>query len=93
MNYREEQDTMGTVRIPEDAYYGPQTQRAIENFAVSGMTFPPVFIYALALIKQCSARVNGDLELLDGVIVRRIVDAAQEVMDGKFDEVITWDMI
>ena len=58
MKFREEKDTMGTVRVPENAYYGAQTQRAIENFPISGLTFPPEFIHALALVTKCSARVN-----------------------------------
>ena len=64
MKFREEKDTMGTVRIPENAYYGPQTQRAVENFPISGLRLPPAFMRALALIKKCAARVNRDLDLL-----------------------------
>jgi fumarate hydratase class II len=86
MNFREEKDTMGTVRVPEEAYYGPQTQRAIENFSISGLTLPLVFIHALALIKKCSAQVNADLELLDKNIAASIMDAAQEIMDSTFDD-------
>jgi len=85
-NFREEKDTMGTVRVPKEAYYGPQTQRAIENFSISGLTMPLVFIHALALIKKCSAKVNADLELLDKTIAASIMDAAQEIMDGTFDD-------
>lgn len=77
---------MGTVRVPEEAYYGPQTQRAIENFSISGLTLPLVFIHTLALIKKCSAKVNADLELLDNTIAASIMDAAQEIMDGTFDD-------
>ena len=58
MAFREEKDTMGTVRVPEKAYYGAQTQRALENFPISGLTLPAEFIHALALIKQCAAEVN-----------------------------------
>ncbi len=85
-NFREEKDTMGTVRVPKEAYYGPQTQRAIENFSISGLTMPLVFIHALALIKKCSAKVNADLELLDKTIAASIMDASQEIMDGTFDD-------
>lgn len=92
MKFREENDTMGTVRVPEDAYYGPQTQRAKENFPISGLTLPVVFIYSLALIKQCSARVNAELGLLDAVIADPIIDAAQEIMDGKFDDQFVVDV-
>jgi len=85
-NFREEKDTMGTVRVPKEAYYGPQTQRAIENFSISGLTMPLVFIHALALIKKCSTKVNADLELLDKTIAASIMDASQEIMDGTFDD-------
>ncbi|UCD32304.1 MAG: class II fumarate hydratase [Desulfobacterales bacterium] len=92
MNFREEKDTMGTVRVPEEAYYGPQTQRALENFSISGLTLQPVFIHALALIKQCSAKVNKDLEGLDRSVAAAITDAAQEVMDGIFDDQFVVDI-
>ena len=92
MKFREENDTMGTVRVPYDAYYGPQTQRAKENFPISGLTLPPVFINSLALIKQCSARVNEELGLLDAVIAESIIEAAQEIMDGKFDDQFVVDV-
>jgi len=52
MKLREEKDTMGTVHVPENAYFGPQTQRAVENFPISGLKLPSAFIYALALIKK-----------------------------------------
>ena len=61
MKYREEKDTMGTVRVPEEAYYGAQTQRAAENFTISGLTLPSSFIKALGLIKKHAARINRDL--------------------------------
>lgn len=84
MGFREEKDTMGTVRVPENAYYGAQTQRAVENFLISGLTFPPEFIRALALIKQCSARVNKELGLLPPEIADAIIAAAREVMAAKY---------
>lgn len=83
MGFREEKDSMGTVRVPENAYYGAQTQRAMENFPISGMTFPPEFIHALALIKACSARVNRELGLLPPALADAIIAAAREVMDAK----------
>ena len=72
MKYREEKDTMGTVRVPESAYYGPQTQRAMENFPISGLTFPPVFIHSLALIKKSAARVNRELGLLKPELAEKV---------------------
>jgi len=92
MNFREEKDTMGTVRVPEDAYFGPQTQRAVENFPISGLTLPAAFMHALALIKQCAARVNSELGLLDADTSKAIIQAAQEVMDGKFDNQFVVDV-
>ena len=63
--YRIERDSMGEVKVPKSAYYGAQTQRAVENFPVSGIGFPPRFIRALAIIKHAAATVNEGLGLLD----------------------------
>ncbi|RJP81089.1 MAG: class II fumarate hydratase [Desulfobacteraceae bacterium] len=82
---REERDSLGTVLVPKDAYYGAGTQRAMENFPISGMGMPKVFIHTLALIKKCAAAVNRDLGLIDPQIAGAIEKAAQEVMDGNFD--------
>ena len=65
MNNRTERDTLGAVEVPEDAYFGAGTQRAVENFPVSGLRFPPTFIHSLAIIKKFAARVNADLGLLE----------------------------
>ena len=92
MDFREEKDSMGTVRVPVDAYFGPQTQRAVENFPISGLTLPAAFMHALALIKQCAARVNAELGLLNADISKAIIKAAQEVMDGKFDDQFVVDV-
>lgn len=71
MKYRKEYDSMGEVPVPEDAYYGAQTQRALENFTVSGLTFPASFIRAIGMIKKHAARVNCDLGLLPVDLCRR----------------------
>ena len=92
MKFREEKDSMGTVRIPDNAYYGPQTQRAVENFPISGITFPAEFVYALALIKKCAAEVNFALGLLEQEMSAAIVQAAQEVMTGKFADQFVVDI-
>jgi fumarate hydratase class II len=84
--YREEKDTMGTVQVPENAYYGAQTQRAAENFTFSSLKFPPSFIKALGIIKKHAARVNLDLGLLDRKLAEAIITAADEIMDGKLDD-------
>lgn len=83
--YRLERDSMGEVKVPANAYYGAQTQRAVENFPVSGIRFPRDFIQALGMIKLCAARVNLDLGLLDRKIAEAIIQAAQEVVEGKLD--------
>lgn len=91
-NSREEKDTMGTVRVPEDAYFGPQTQRAVENFPISGLRLPSAFIYTLALVKEFSARVNSELGLLSAELSEPIMQAAREVRDGKFDDQFVVDV-
>ncbi len=92
MIYREEQDTMGCVQIPRDAYYGPQTQRAVENFPVSGLRFPQTFIRALAHIKHAAARVNLTLGRLDSRIAFAVESAAAEVREGTFDKEFVVDI-
>src|SRR5437667_6375763 len=82
---RIERDSMGKVRVPADALYGAQTQRALENFPISNLRFPREFIRALGLIKLAAARTNMELGLLDK-IGNTIVVAAQEPADGKLDE-------
>ena len=77
---------MGTVMVPEAAYYGPQTQRAADNFPIGDLRLQVSFIRALALLKKCAARVNLDLELLDSKLADAIVSSAQEVIDGRFDD-------
>lgn len=84
--YRIEKDSLGEVRVPASALYGAQTQRAVENFPVSGLRFPREFIRALGLIKMAAADVNLKLGLLEQEQVRPIVEAAQEVADGKWDD-------
>jgi fumarate hydratase class II len=85
MEQRVEQDSMGEILVPEEAYYGAQTQRALENFAISGLRFPRVFISALGLIKKLAAQVNRDLGLLDSALADAIITAAQEVVAGEWD--------
>lgn len=76
---------MGEVRVPSDALYGAQTQRAVENFPISDLRFPREFIRALGLIKLASARVNMDLGLLEPAVGNAIVKAADEVVQGRHD--------
>ncbi len=82
---RTERDSLGEVEVPADALYGAQTQRAVENFPVSGMTMPLPFIRALAMIKGAAAEVNHELGLLDGVVSVAVATAAAEVEEGRHD--------
>lgn len=92
MRKRQETDALGTVAVPEDAYYGAQTQRAVENFPVSGLRFPPALVSALGLIKQCAARVNCKLGLLSPELAEAIEKAAGEVRDGKLNDQFVVDI-
>ena len=83
--YRVETDFLGELKVPKDAYWGVQTQRAVENFPVSGIRFGRRFLYALGLIKVAAAQTNMELGLLDSKIGKAVVQASQEVMDGKLD--------
>ena len=85
VDYRIERDSLGEVRVPADALYGAQTQRAVENFPISGIPFPRPFIRALGLIKGAAAEVNLELGLLDAEKARAIRQAADEVADGAWD--------
>ena len=90
--YRSERDSMGEFQVPADAYYGANTMRAVLNFPISDLRFPRSFIRALGQIKQAAAQVNEELELLDGKLVDGIVQAAQEVIDGKLDDQFVVDI-
>jgi fumarate hydratase, class II len=85
-------DSLGDIRVPAGALYGPQTQRAVENFTFSNFRFPRPFLRALALIKKSSAEVNGELNLLDGEMVRAIVEAADQVEGGEHDNQFPLDI-
>jgi fumarate hydratase class II len=84
-NIRIEHDSMGELRVPADALWGAQTQRAVENFPISGQRMPRGFIEALGVIKASAADVNGRLKLLDAGVAAAIAEAAQRVADGEFD--------
>jgi fumarate hydratase, class II len=90
--YRIEKDSMGEVKVPKDAYFGAQTQRAVENFPISGIGFPPMFTHALALIKHAAATANEELGLLNPEIGAAIRRAAAEVMEGKHDKEFVVDI-
>ncbi|WP_420898551.1 class II fumarate hydratase [Cryobacterium cryoconiti] len=83
--YRIEHDTMGEVRVPVAALYGAQTQRAVENFPISGSVLEPAQIAALARIKKSAALANAKLGVLDAEIAQAIADAADLVAAGRYD--------
>ena len=83
--FRVERDSLGEVKVPEEVLYGAQTQRALENFAISGQRFPRRFIQALGLVKQTAALTNAELGLLGQELADAIAAAAAEVGEGKWD--------
>ncbi|OJX97803.1 MAG: aspartate ammonia-lyase [Micrococcales bacterium 73-15] len=83
--YRIEHDTMGEVRVPRDATYAAQTQRAVENFPISGRGLDPHHIAALGQVKKAAARANADLGVLDAEIAAAVVAAADRVIAGELD--------
>ncbi len=85
-DYRTEKDSMGTVQVPVHALYGAQTQRAVDNFPISGRRFPRPFIQALGMVKSAAAAENRDRGLLDAKMASAIIQAADEVADGRWDD-------
>ena len=92
MEYREEKDSLGIVKVPKDAYWGVQTRRAVENFPVSGLHAHTKLIWASAVIKKAAAQANGKLGKLGGALSDKIVQAADEVIGGKFDSQFVVDV-
>ena len=89
---RVERDSMGEMRVPISAYYGASTYRAVLNFPISDLRFPHAFMHALGQIKQSAAQVNASLGTIDAHIADAIIQAAQEVIDGKLDEHFVLDI-
>jgi fumarate hydratase, class II len=85
-NFRIERDSLGELRVPENALYGAQTQRAVENFPISGLRPWRAFIWSMAIIKRAAAEVNRDLGLLDKEKASAIIQAAEEVMNGRWND-------
>ena len=90
--FRIEKDSLGEMKVPADALYGPQTQRAVENFPISGQRFGRRFIQALGWIKKAAAEANMELATLDAAIGAAIVKAASEVADGRWDDQFVVDI-
>jgi fumarate hydratase class II len=87
-----ERDTLGEVVVPEDAYYGPQTARAVANFPVSGRGLPADLVHTLGAVKQAAARANAALGLLPADLARAVEQAAGEVAAGRFDDQFVVDV-
>ncbi|WP_374688049.1 aspartate ammonia-lyase, partial [Promineifilum sp.] len=103
-DYRIEKDSLGEVRVPADAYWGAQTQRAIHNFPITGLRPYPAFVWSMALIKRAAAEVNRDLSLFAGKeaggravggeeMADAIIQAADEVLAGRFADQFVVDPI
>lgn len=94
-DYRSESDLLGDLQVPANAYYGVQTQRAINNFKISGQTLSqfPEFIKALGYVKKAAAKTNHDLGLLSDDLYQYIVNACDEVIAGQWDSQFPIDMI
>ena len=82
---RIERDSMGEVEIPDGALWGAQTQRAVENFPISGIRFSRRFIQALGLVKRSCAQANAELGELDKQLGEAIIQACDEVIEGRLD--------
>lgn len=86
MNYRIEKDTMGEIQVSNDAYWGAQTQRSLENFKIGGERLPQPLINAMVLVKKAAARTNADLGRIDQSQADLIIQAADDVLAGKLNE-------
>src|SRR5215208_5113066 len=93
MTTRTEHDSLGDVPVPAEALYGAQTQRATQNFQISGLKPRQAFIWSMATIKRAAAEVNCDLGLLDRERANAIIQAAQEVIEGKWNDQFVVDPI
>jgi fumarate hydratase class II len=85
-DYRTERDSLGEMEVPADAYWGAQTQRAVENFPISDVTFGRRFVRALGIVKKGAAQANRDLDLVEEEKAECIIEAANEVIAGEHDD-------
>src|SRR5689334_10897461 len=92
MATRVERDPLGELHVPAEAYYGVQTQRAVENFPISGLKAPAALVTATVLIKQACARANAGLERLDAAVADAIVRAADEILSGQLRDQFVVDV-
>jgi fumarate hydratase class II len=84
--FRTERDTFGEIQVPAERLWGAQTQRSVQNFKISGERMPADLIHALALVKRACAKVNRELKLLDAKKAEAIISAADEVIEGRYDQ-------
>src|SRR5580704_2341052 len=89
---RKEKDSLGFVEVPSNAYYGAQTVRAVANFPISGLSAHAELVRALGMVKRAAAEANKDLGLVDAKRADAIIQAAQEVIDGKWNEEFVVDV-
>ena len=82
--YRVERDSLGEVKVPVEARYGAQTQRALNNFSISDLTMPAAFIRSLGLVKAAAAKANRELGELDQALADAICSAAMAIADGEY---------
>jgi aspartate ammonia-lyase len=92
MKIRREKDSLGERQVPGDAYYGIQTVRAVENYPISGYRAHPQLIRAMGMIKKAAAMANRDLKLVEARRAAAIIQASEEVIDGKFDDQFVVDV-
>src|SRR6266581_4618200 len=92
MSFRTERDPLGELDVPEDAYYGVQTARAVENFPISGLRAPADLVTATILVKKAAAEANVSLGRLDAVVGRAIVSAADEILAGRLRDQFVVDV-
>src|SRR5665213_2153030 len=91
-DFRIEHDSMGDVRVPKDALWRAQTQRAVENFPLSGVTIDSALIAALGALKSAAATVNAELGVIDGKVAAAISSAADDIAAGKYDDAFPIDL-
>lgn len=92
MKYRMEKDVLGRVRVPSDAYYGSETQRALDNFRISGLGMQHEFIGAYVVLKRCAAIANMKAGKLDSKKGRAIVRACDEILKGRLSDQFSVDV-
>ena len=90
MDYRIEKDSLGEMRVPKDALYAAQTQRAVENFPISPLRFPRRFIAAMGMIKKAAAETNAELGLVPREVADAIIAAADDPLVAARADLMTW---